>query len=152
MSGDVSGVLLALHLLGAVAWVGGMAFALFVLRPSLKLLPPAQRLTLHQAVFTRFFAMVWVAMPVVVASGFAMVFAVQGGFAGVRTLVHVMLLLGLVMAAVFVVIWFGPWRGFRAAQAGEDGARAAGCVERIRRLVQVNLVLGTIAILCGAFL
>ena len=30
----MSDLLLALHLLGAVLWVGGMAFALFVLRPA----------------------------------------------------------------------------------------------------------------------
>jgi uncharacterized membrane protein len=149
---DYAGILRALHLLGVVAWVGGMAFALFVLRPGLGLLPPAQRLTLHRAVFTRFFAMVWVAMPAVVLSGYAMVFAAYGGFAGVNPLVHVMSLIGLIMAAVFLVIFFGPWRHFRAAQAAADSTKAATCVERIRHLVHANLVLGTIAILCGAFI
>ena len=43
----IDNLLLALHLLGAVIWVGGMAFALLVLRPSLAELEPAARLALH---------------------------------------------------------------------------------------------------------
>ena len=152
MTEILPGALRALHLLAVVAWVGGMAFALFVLRPSLAALQPPQRLALHAAVFARFFAIVWVAMPVVVASGYVMVFAVYGGFAQVNPLVHVMNLLGLVMAAIYVLIWFGPWRGFQAAQAAGDSAKAAACVDRIRRLVHANLGLGLIAILCGAFI
>ena len=90
--------LLALHLLGAVLWVGGMAFALLVLRPSLAVLQPAQRLALHGEVFRRFFRIVWHAMPLLLVSGYAMLFGVFGGFAGVNWAVHLMHLLGLVMA------------------------------------------------------
>lgn len=138
------GVLLALHLLGAVAWVGGMAFALLVLRPSLAALAPPQRLALHAEVFRRFFRLIWHAMPLVLASGYAMLFAVLGGFAHVNWAVHVMHLLGLVMTAVFLAIVFGPWRAMRAAPSPE-------AVDRIRRLVQVNLLLGTLTLIVAAF-
>jgi len=43
----VWGLVLALHILGAVVWVGGMFFALLVLRPGLSVLAPAQRLELQ---------------------------------------------------------------------------------------------------------
>ncbi len=79
-------VLLALHLLAAVAWVGGMAFALMVLRPSLGVLEPAQRLALHGQVFRRFFLLVWHAMVLVLLTGFIMLFVTFGGFAGVNPL------------------------------------------------------------------
>ena len=46
---------LALHILCIVVWVGGMFFALVVLRPSLAALEPAQRIALHNRVFRRFF-------------------------------------------------------------------------------------------------
>jgi uncharacterized membrane protein len=146
----IGNVLLALHLLGAVAWVGGMAFALLVLRPSLLVLEPPQRLALHAQVFRRFFLVVWHAMPVLVVTGFLMVFAV-GGFAVLPWAVNVMMLVGLLMSALFAFIVFSPWRAMRSALAAGDGAAAGACVDRIRRLVQVNLALGVLTIVVAAF-
>jgi uncharacterized membrane protein len=144
-------VLLALHLLGAVTWVGGMAFALLVLRPSLAVLEPAQRVALRLQVFRRFFLVVWHAMPILLATGYAMLFGVLGGFAGVNWAVHVMHLLGLVMAAVFLAIFFGPWRAMREAAARQDQAASAGAAERIRLLIQVSLVLGAVTVIVAAW-
>ena len=141
-------ILKALHILGVVVWVGGMAFALLVLRPSLSVLEPAQRLALHGQVFRRFFLIVWHAMPVLLLTGYAMLFGVLGGFSAVNWAVHLMHLLGLVMAAVFLVIFFGPWRAMRAAANPAD---AAAAVNRIRRLIQVNLVLGALTVVVAAF-
>src|ERR1700675_1888451 len=50
---------IAFHILAAVIWVGGMFFALMVLRPSTGPLEPAVRLALWHRVFSRFFAWVW---------------------------------------------------------------------------------------------
>ena len=140
----VWGVLLSLHVLAAVLWVGGMAFALLVLRPSLAVLEPAARIALHRGVFRRFFLIVWHAMPILLLTGYAMVFGVWGGFAAAPWSVHVMHGLGLVMAAVFVWIVLRPWAALRRAEALPDAAVAA---ERIRRLVLLNLVLGTLVVL-----
>ena len=59
-----------------------------------------------------------------------------------------MLLTGVVMIAVFVSIWFGPWRHLRNALAREDWAAGAVALNTIRQRVGFNLVLGiaTIAI------
>lgn len=132
-----------LHVLCAVLWVGGMAFAILVLRPSLSVLEPPQRLALHAQVFRRFFLIVWHAMPLIILSGYAMIFLYFGGMGGVRWPVHVMLLLGLIMAVVFLVIFFGPYRAFRAAQ---DGPTRAAAADRIRKLISANLVLGLVTI------
>ena len=145
------GILLALHLLGAVLWVGGMAFALLVLRPALVVLEPPQRLALHAKVFRRFFLIVWHAMPVLLATGYAMLFGVLGGFAGVGPAVHVMHMLGLIMAAIFLVMFFGPWRAMRAAMAAQNSDAAARAVDRIRRLIQVNLALGAVTVVVAAW-
>ena len=64
-------------------WVGGMFFAYVVLRPSLSVLEPPQRIALHSQVFRRFFLIIWHVMPVIVLTGFIMIFAVFGGMAGV---------------------------------------------------------------------
>jgi uncharacterized membrane protein len=60
---------------------------------------------------------------------------VFGGMAGVRWNVHLMLLLGLVMAAIFLAIFFGPYRTFRVT----PGPVA---LDAIRKLIGINLVIG----------
>ncbi|MBY0331572.1 MAG: CopD family protein [Acetobacteraceae bacterium] len=144
-------LLYALHVLGAVLWVGGMAFAILVLRPALTTLEPAQRLALHQGVLARFFRLVWHAMPVVLLSGWLLLFGWYGGFRGVGWHVHVMHLSALIMAAVFVGIVTGPWRSFRAAMARGDGAAAAAAANSIRQQVTANLVLGLLTVAIAAW-
>ena len=144
------GVIKALHLLGVAIWVGGMFFALMVLRPSLAVLEPPQRLALHGQVFRRFFLIIWHAMPAVIFTGYGLVFLGFGGFKGMPWTVHVMHLTGLVMAVVFAVIFFGPWASLRAALAAGDRAAAVGSVERIRTLITVNLGLGLATIIVAA--
>src|SRR5271170_1312667 len=99
----------ALHLLCAVLWVGGMFFAYVVLRPSLAAIEAPQRMLLHTQVYRKFFLVVWHAMPLILITGFAMLGFV-GGLAGARWQIHAMLALGLLMAAVFLAIYFGPYR------------------------------------------
>jgi uncharacterized membrane protein len=129
------GLLKAVHVLCAVVWVGGMFFAYLVLRPSMGILEPPQRIALHGQVFRRFFQIIWHAMPLIVLSGFVMIFTVFGGMAGLRWNVNVMMLLGLVMSGVFLAIFFGPYRAFRAAPGPAS-------LDTIRKLIGLNLLLG----------
>jgi uncharacterized membrane protein len=137
------GWVLAVHVLCAVIWVGGMFFAYVVLRPSLSVLEPVQRIALHTQVFRRFFLIVWHVMPLILISGFAVLFLFYGGMAGVGWNVHVMMLLGLIMSAVFVLIVFGPYARFRRTT---DRTTAIACIDRIRKLIGVNLVLGIVTV------
>ena len=137
------GWVLAIHVLCAVIWVGGMFFAYVVLRPSLSILEPIQRIALHTQVFRRFFLVVWHAMPLILISGFAVLFGFYGGMAYVGWNIHVMMLLGLIMSAVFVLIVFGPYARFRRTT---DRATAAASIDRIRKLIAINLVLGIVTI------
>lgn len=144
-------LLYAVHVLGAVLWVGGMAFALLTLRPALGVLPPEQRLAVQEAVFARFFRLVWHAMPALLVTGWALLFGWYGGFAGAGWHVHLMHLTALIMAAVFVAVVLGPWRGFRAARAQGDLGAAAAAGGRVRRLVWVNLGLGLATVAVAAW-
>ena len=90
-------LLLCVHLLGVIVWVGGMSFAHLCLRPAALALAPAERLSLWQRVFARFFPIVWVAIAAIVGSGFAMLLEV--GFAQAPRSWHAMAAIGLVMAA-----------------------------------------------------
>ena len=140
-----------LHVLGAVLWVGGMAFAIFALRPALAVLEPPQRLALHQGVLSRFFRIVWHAMPAVLLSGWFLLFFWFGGFRNVGWHVHVMHLSAIIMAVIFISIVGGPWKAFRAAMARGDAPAAAKAVVGIRQLVTANLVLGLVTIAIAAW-
>ena len=133
----------ALHLLCAVLWVGGMFFAYVVLRPSLAAIEAPQRMLLQTQVFKKFFRLIWHAMPLIIITGFVMLFAFGQGMAGAPWQIHAMLGLGLLMSAVFLAIVFGPYLQFRRTT---DRNRMVSSLDKIRKLIGVNLVLGLITI------
>lgn len=143
----VWGWVLAIHILCAVIWVGGMFFAIVVLRPSIAALEPAQRIAMHNRVFRRFFLVIWHVMPIALITGFAMAFGVLGGPASLPWNVNAMMAIGIIMAVVFVALVFGPYRRFRAAVST---ARAGEAAERIRRLIVLNLALGLVTVVLAA--
>jgi uncharacterized membrane protein len=136
----------AVHVLFAALWVGGMAFAIAALRPALATLDPQGRLALMEQVHRRFFLVVWHAMPLVLLTGYVLLFGYYGGFRGARWHIHTMHLTGLLMAAVFLAIVFGPWKQMRAALRAGDGAAAGAANDRIRQLVTLNLALGLLTV------
>jgi len=142
-------ILVALHALAAVVWVGGMVFAHFMLRPSLGPLEPAHRLALWGRVFARFFPTVWVALALLLGTGYAMIFAHWGGFAALPLYLHLMQGIGLVMALLFAHLWFAPYARFKAALASGEGPAAAVQLNRIRLIVTINMTLGLINAVVG---
>ena len=137
----------ALHLLCAVLWVGGMFFAYVVLRPSLAAIEAPQRMLLHTQVYRKFFLVVWHAMPLIIITGFAMLGWIGMGNAAWQ--IHAMLALGLVMAAIFLAIFFGPYRQFRRTT---DRTRMASGLDSIRKLIGINLVLGLLTVIIAGLL
>ena len=114
------GIALTLHVLAVIVWVGGMFFAHQILRPvALAELEPPERQVLWSGVFRRFFAWVWAAVVLIVATGYWIIFAVYGGMANLGLHVHIMNGTGLVMVALFVFLFFVPYRAFRRAVAAE---------------------------------
>jgi uncharacterized membrane protein len=138
----------ALHLLCAVLWVGGMFFAYVVLRPSLAAIEAPQRMLLHTQVFRKFFLVIWHAMPLIIITGFGMLGFI-GGMANAPWQIHTMLGLGLLMAAVFLAIFFGPYRQFRRTT---DRNRMASSLDNIRKLIGVNLILGLLTVIVAGLL
>lgn len=141
---------LIVHVLSAMVWVGGMFFALLVLRPATGLLEPPVRLELWGRVFGGFFPWVIAAIALLLASGYAMVFGVFGGFRGVGLHVHIMQGLGIVMMLAFFHLYFSPWRRFQAALARRDYPAAAAQLGQIRAMVIFNLVLGIATVAVGS--
>jgi uncharacterized membrane protein len=146
----VATVALILHALAAVVWVGGMFFAHQVLRPAAASLEPAPRLLLWSRVLGRFFAWVIATIVLLLASGYALVFAVFGGFSRVGLHVHLMQGIGILMMLLFFHLYFAPWSRFRAAVARQDWAEGARQLGQVRTIVTVNLVLGLIVVAIGS--
>ena len=140
----------AFHIVAAVIWVGGMFFALFVLRPSTGPLDPPTRLALWERVFARFFPWVWGAVAVLLVSGFSMIIWGFGGFDKIGIYVHVMMGLGIIMMLIYAHLYFVPWQRFRRAVAAGEWPVAAKNIDQIRLLVTINLVLGLITVVVGA--
>ncbi|GAA4336261.1 CopD family protein [Variovorax defluvii] len=137
-------LLLLLHLLAAAFWVGGMAVMHFAVRPSaVAVLEPPLRLPLMAQALSRFLAGVAVAIAVLLASGFGMVW-LAGGFARVHWSVHAMLGIGLMMMALYLHIRFAPHPRLQRAVAAREWPVAAAQLNTIRKLVELNLVLGVV--------
>lgn len=143
-------LLIAIHVLAAVVWVGGMFFAYMVLRQSAGPLEPEARLALWHRVFGRFFPWVWLSIVVLLASGYAMMFLHFGGFAAAAPYIHVMQGIGILMTMLFLHLFFAPWRRFSDAVEGKRFAEAVEPLAQIRRVVATNLVLGLLTIIVGA--
>jgi len=142
---------IALHILSAALWVGGMFFAHQVLRPVAagQLEPPA-RLRLWAGVFRRFFPWVWLFVLLLPATGYWMIFGLFGGMASVNLSVHLMQGLGWLMIAIYMHLFFAPFRRLQDAVITEQWPEAGKQLNQIRRIVGINLILGLLVIAIAA--
>ena len=104
---------LALHILGATVWVGGMFAAYMCLRPAAGPLEPPVRLKLWSAFFQKFLPWVWIAILLLLASGYWMIVMTYGGFARLPLHINLMQGLGWLMIVLFLWLFHGPWNSHR---------------------------------------
>jgi uncharacterized membrane protein len=145
MAPELTAGLLALHLLAAVAWVGGIFFATMALRPASMLLEAPQRLSLWAAAFGRFFPWVWGFIAVLLASGHGLL--VQSSMGGGLV---AMAAIGWGMSLLFAYLYFVLFAALRRAVAVSDTPAAARAMAHIRPVMVANLALGLAASALGA--
>jgi uncharacterized membrane protein len=141
--------LLAIHLVAAVFWVGGMAFAYMILRPAAGPLDPPVRLPLWRRVFASFLPWVGVSIVALLVTGFVMIFQMFGGMANLPLYVNLMMGIGIIMMLLYLHLVFAPWKRFRTAVDRGAFPDAAKALNQIRMLVGINLTLGVITIIIG---
>jgi uncharacterized membrane protein len=105
---------------------------------------------LWSRVLERFFLWVFVAIVLLLASGYGMIFGVYAGFAGIGLHINLMQGIGIIMMLLFCHLYFSPWRRFRAALARDDYPAAAGQLNQIRVIVMINLILGLVTVAVGS--
>jgi uncharacterized membrane protein len=147
------GLLKAAHVLSIIAWLGGMMFVAFFLRPALAGLEVSTRLKFMHDVLGRFFkAVLWLSLTAVV-SGFWMMGRVakqtvqSGGQWNTPLEWWVMAVLGVVMFAIFGHIRFALYKRFSTAVAASDWPAGAAALLAIRQWVTINLCLGIAIVL-----
>jgi uncharacterized membrane protein len=139
-------IFLFLHVVAVIVWVGGMALMHFAVRPSaVETLEPSQRLSFMAATLRRFFVAVTISIGVLLVTGMWMMHFM----ASVDRLPHsveMMAGLGIVMMAIFGHVRFAAYPRLRNAVAVQNWAEAAGRLATVRKLVEINLVLGVITV------
>ena len=142
---------IALHLLAAVIWVGGMIFAHNSLRPAaVQVLEPPLRLELWVQVFRRFFVLVWLSIAIILATGYWMLFNYFGGFAGAGLHIHIMHGGGILMVMIYLHVFFSPYRRLKQAVIIQDYPLAAAQLNQIRKMVGLNILIGLLVITVGS--
>jgi len=141
----IRNALLAVHLLCAVIWVGGGFAVVVVVRPALHLLDAGPRLQVQMNTLKKFFFYVWHVMPLMLLTGWAMIYSEWGSFAILPLSINIMQGVALLMAGIFVYTFFRPWQRLRRAIRPSAEQMAA-----VRKLVTVNFVLGFLAVTAGA--
>jgi uncharacterized membrane protein len=122
-----------------------MFFAYMALRPvAASVLEPPQRLTLWNGVFARFFPWVWASVAAILLTGLHLL-VVFGGL-GASLYALAMLVLGLVMMAIYVVVFFSPYQKLKRAVAEQNWKAGGAALGQIRQLIGLNLSLGLLTI------
>ena len=143
-------IAITIHILSVVVWVGGMFFAYMCLRPAAaSLLEPPTRLPLWNLTFKRFFVWVWVAVILIPVSGHAMI-SLTGGMESIGTHVHIMMVSGYLMIAIFLHVFFAPYKRLKRAIFASNWQEAGRNLNQIRYIVAINLILGLFTITVAA--
>ena len=140
---------LAVHVLSAVVWVGGMFAAYMCLRPAAGPLEAPQRLKLWRGFFQRFFPWVWGSVVLLLGSGYWMLATYFGGFAHAPPYVNWMQGLGWIMILLYAYLFHAPWLKFKRAVDAQDWPTAGAQLNRIRQIIMINLPLGLIVVIIG---
>lgn len=142
---------IALHVLAATLWVGGMFFAYVCLRPvAASLLDPPLRLPLWVHVFGKFFPFVWMSVIALPLTGYWMIFNIFGGMTGAPIYIHIMNGIGSLMILLYLHVFFAPYKRLKQAVADQNWPEGGKRIGQIRILIGINLTLGLIVILIAS--
>jgi uncharacterized membrane protein len=139
-------ILLWLHTLAAVAWIGGMIFNLFVLRPSVAVIEPSQRVKLSLGVLRRFILLAWLSIAILTITGAFLALPWKPSYI---LLFKLGVFLG--MAGIVAIIRYSYLSRLESliSQGSKDVGRLLG---KMVVLVKINLGLGALALLLSGFL
>lgn len=146
-----------LHLTAAIAWIGGMIFTGLILAPVARQdLPPQIRYPLFKKIGKRFSIMGWIALSILLVTGIYKISPVWESMEifttpfGIFLLVKIGLVSMMITLSVLHDFIWGPRLG--EMMQSKDSIEYRQTVHRISFWSRVNVILGVLIILAGAFL
>ncbi len=147
-------IIVFVHVLFAIIWVGGMIAIRFALHPALPIIDEgAKRLEFMLSVLNRFFLMVSTAIVFVGITGIIMMLG--AGLKSVPDLyviVHIKTQIWMVMAVVYGVIYYRFTKAKKCFDAGDNEKAAKYLAPLAKSLIPTNIFLGLVAIMLGVVL
>lgn len=140
-------IILWLHYLATVMWIGGMAFNIMVLRPSMAVIDQNQRPILGTKVLKRFIVFAWLSIIVLILTGIAIA-ANRMAFENIFSTTYGIVLLSKHFVTLIMVL-IVAWISFVLSAKLSPFAPKP---ETILLLVKTNLFLGVLVLLLTAIL
>src|SRR3989304_2599089 len=152
-----------LHLLATTVWIGGMAFNIGVLRPSLIVIEPAKRVKLVGAVLKRFIYFAWLSIAALILTGIFLGSGTSQALLntnyGIALIIkHAIVVAMSVIVALVSFVFFPKLRMFlnnfdeKTSEATKLPPELTTLLGKIVILVKLNLTLGVIVLLVTALL
>ena len=145
-----AGLVLAIHILAVIIWLGGLFFLVVVLGPSAKALDAAGAPSFWHRTLSRSLAWGWLSLFVMVGTGIAMVFLVFGGYGYLPNIHRVNMAIGIPAIALYGYTSLMPWRQFSHAARSNDRVVAAKKFHQVRTLLATILVVALSAAFTSA--
>lgn len=138
-------VVLPIHVLATIIWLGGLFVLSLILWPGLGRMESVSRLPLWQKILSKFFVWAWVGLASIFVTGISMVFIEFGGFWGVPAIHRINTAIGIPAIGLFVYLYFGPWKQFKTALSSGNLPAAEERLRSTRNIMSAILSLGVIA-------
>ena len=140
-------ITLWMHYLATVMWIGGMAFNLLVLRPSMVAIDQNQRPVLGTTVLKRFIIFAWLSIAMLILTGIPMAFS-RVAIEDIFSTTYGLVLLGKHLVTLIMIL-IVTWVSFVLSK---KLAPFALNPDTILILVKTNLSLGILVLLLTAIL
>ena len=144
------GLIMFIHLVAAMFWVGGIFLVYRVFRPVVLQLEPPQRLTLFLGVFNKFFPWVWLFIVALLVTGYIGMEVAFGGLDSAPWYLVAMEVVGWVMIVLFAWLYFVYFKRFKQQLELMDYAAAGRILHvKMRPIIVTNLFLGVVEAFIG---
>jgi len=152
-----------LHLLATVIWIGGMAFNIWVLRPSLTVIEPTKRVKLVGETLKRFIYFAWLSIALLIVTGVFLGRTTSGtllstNYGIILVTKHATVIAMAIIVAVISFLLFPKLKTFLSELKAETSKKEELSPELVKilgktvSLVKLNLTLGILVLLFTAIL
>lgn len=138
-----SAIALAVHVVAASLWVGGIFFSYVILQPAVsQALDPPARVKLWAATFEQYYRWALYAAVLLLISGYFLAYSLYGDYLAGGWRIWLMQALGILLMLNTLHARFAPFRRLQKTVINKDWARGAVYLTQLRKQLLGNLVLG----------